>query len=353
MPGAARLNDTCTGHGCWPSRANNQASDNVLINSRGIHRVGDSWNAHTCPAIPETHASTQTSGSTSVFVNGRPLARIGDSIACGSSVATGSNNVIADNLFTITTPPPLSAKTKQKHANFIADRGIGSKCDLTQIPSVMLVYGWNKGAEFLAHWFNSSGTNKYVSWSWLETYQPVQTAIHELLNANYLFSDNAKKQLIKRLRQNHLLTNRREQINPLGDIESLHDNWHFQYINQVNSDYIFSDLTAALGEFSIYAIPYGGYVEPALPLGYHVHIEAVSVYAKDGFDFKDSILNPISQPLGSWNLTQKKVLKTPKNGYCNLSNSDFRKWQSVYNKGRDYHTYSDIKTINTNYDFIF
>lgn len=94
MPGAARLNDSCTGHSCWPSRTNNQASDNVIINGRGVHRVGDSWNAHTCPSIPETHASTQVSGSPTVFVNGKPLARIGDSVACGSSVATGSSDVI-------------------------------------------------------------------------------------------------------------------------------------------------------------------------------------------------------------------------------------------------------------------
>jgi len=94
MPGAARLGDSCTGHGCWPSRTNNQASDDVIINGLGAHRIGDTWNAHTCPAIPETHASTQAVGSSSVFVNGKALARIGDGVACGSFVATGSSNVV-------------------------------------------------------------------------------------------------------------------------------------------------------------------------------------------------------------------------------------------------------------------
>ena len=95
MPGAARLGDSCTGHGCWPPRTNNQASSNVFINGRGAHRVGDGWNAHTCPSIPETHASTQTGGSATVFVNGKALARIGDGVACGSFVATGSSDVIS------------------------------------------------------------------------------------------------------------------------------------------------------------------------------------------------------------------------------------------------------------------
>nr|MBC8549448.1 PAAR domain-containing protein [Candidatus Brocadiales bacterium] len=31
-----------------------------------------------------------------VFVNGRPLARIGDAISCGSQNSTGSSNVIAN-----------------------------------------------------------------------------------------------------------------------------------------------------------------------------------------------------------------------------------------------------------------
>lgn len=90
-----RLGDICTGHGCWPQRANSSASGNVFVNGLGVHRVGDSWLPHTCPSIPETHSSIQATGSGSVFVNGKAVARVGDSIACGSSNATGSGNVFA------------------------------------------------------------------------------------------------------------------------------------------------------------------------------------------------------------------------------------------------------------------
>lgn len=93
MPPAVRLTDICSGHGCWPPRANAGASSNVTCNGLGVHRVGDAWAAHTCPQKPETHASVQASGSPDVFVNGRAWARVGDSIACGSSNATGSPNV--------------------------------------------------------------------------------------------------------------------------------------------------------------------------------------------------------------------------------------------------------------------
>jgi uncharacterized Zn-binding protein involved in type VI secretion len=95
MPAAARLGDLCTGHGCWPPRPNVQGSPDVYIDGRPAHRVGDAWASHTCPSLSETHASTLAAGSPDVFVNGRPLGRIGDPVACGSSVATGSDRVFS------------------------------------------------------------------------------------------------------------------------------------------------------------------------------------------------------------------------------------------------------------------
>ena len=95
MPPVTRLGDICTGHGCWPPRPSTGASADVFVNGKGAHRQGDDWAAHTCPAIPETHASTLAAGSSTVYVNGRQLGRIGDPVACGSTVATGSGNVFA------------------------------------------------------------------------------------------------------------------------------------------------------------------------------------------------------------------------------------------------------------------
>ena len=93
MPAVARLADTCTGHGCFPGRANAQASGNVFVNGRGAHRQDDQWAAHCCG--PTCHGSTLAAGSGTVFVNGKMLGRIGDPVACGSAVASGSGNVFA------------------------------------------------------------------------------------------------------------------------------------------------------------------------------------------------------------------------------------------------------------------
>ena len=93
MPAAVRFGDLCTGHGCWGSRNNDSASNNVYINTLGAHRVGDHWVTHCCV---ECHDSTQGTGSPNVFVNGVSLARIGDQIVCGSYNMTGSGNVFAN-----------------------------------------------------------------------------------------------------------------------------------------------------------------------------------------------------------------------------------------------------------------
>lgn len=88
-----RLNDICTGHGCFPPRPNIQGSPNVFVNGRPAHRVGDAWAAHCC-GVP-CHAGTAAKGSSTVFVNGKPLCRVGDDVDCGSKMAQGSPNVFA------------------------------------------------------------------------------------------------------------------------------------------------------------------------------------------------------------------------------------------------------------------
>lgn len=95
MSAVARVGDQCTGHGCWPPRPSVAGSPDVFCNGIAVHRQGDGWAPHTCLSIPETHASVLANGSSSVFVNGKALGRIGDPVACGSSVATGSADVFA------------------------------------------------------------------------------------------------------------------------------------------------------------------------------------------------------------------------------------------------------------------
>jgi uncharacterized Zn-binding protein involved in type VI secretion len=79
----------CTGHECWPPRPSTEGSNLFDVEGVEVHLQGHAWAAHTCPDIPETHASVLAAGSRLFDVEGRQVGRIGDPVACGSSVAQG------------------------------------------------------------------------------------------------------------------------------------------------------------------------------------------------------------------------------------------------------------------------
>ena len=93
MPYATRLGDLSTGHdACAPTELVT-ASENVFINGKGAGRLGDRYASHGCPVHPP-HQDTIKEGSGTVFINGLPVARVGDNILIAGSVAVGSENVI-------------------------------------------------------------------------------------------------------------------------------------------------------------------------------------------------------------------------------------------------------------------
>lgn len=94
MPAITRLSDSCSGHGCWPSRVNDVASSDVFVEGLGIHRQTDHWVLHCCPN-QGCHDSVLSSGSSTVYINGLQCGRIGDPIECGSIVMTGASTVFA------------------------------------------------------------------------------------------------------------------------------------------------------------------------------------------------------------------------------------------------------------------
>jgi uncharacterized Zn-binding protein involved in type VI secretion len=89
MPSAARISDLCGGHGCFPTRANDQGSPDTFVNNRAQHRQYDHWTVHCCPNSG-CHDSFLVTGSVSDFCNNLQKGRVGDPIACGSIIATGS-----------------------------------------------------------------------------------------------------------------------------------------------------------------------------------------------------------------------------------------------------------------------
>ena len=69
-----------------------ERSPDVFVNSIGISRQGDNNNSHAGPlCLP--HQAPITTGSPTVFINGKGCGRIGDAVTACTSVATGSPNV--------------------------------------------------------------------------------------------------------------------------------------------------------------------------------------------------------------------------------------------------------------------
>lgn len=94
MLAVTRQGDGCTGHGSYPPRNSVEGSNNVFVNGKPVHRVGDAWAPH-CTPKPKCHGGSLAAGSNKVFANGKAIGRLGDPVDCGSVVAAGSSNVFS------------------------------------------------------------------------------------------------------------------------------------------------------------------------------------------------------------------------------------------------------------------
>jgi uncharacterized Zn-binding protein involved in type VI secretion len=94
MPAVTRVGDADIAHCSGMVRA--QGSGNVLVNNIPVSCQGDLNTVHLLPGRPcPQHSAAIATGSTSVFVNGKGIGRVGDALAGCTSVAAGSANVFA------------------------------------------------------------------------------------------------------------------------------------------------------------------------------------------------------------------------------------------------------------------
>lgn len=91
MTGVTRLGDTANNIHDGGTFVNDTASENVYVNDKAVHRVGDHWVPHKLGN--GSHETTSANGSSTVFINNKAVMRIDDTTECGSKVLTGSDNV--------------------------------------------------------------------------------------------------------------------------------------------------------------------------------------------------------------------------------------------------------------------
>jgi len=95
MPPVSRVGDMVSGHVSFPPTPAVAGSGDVFTNNISTHRKGDTVLPHASPSPSPPHSRATSAGSGTVFVNGKPITRIGDACDCGGSLMVGSGNVIA------------------------------------------------------------------------------------------------------------------------------------------------------------------------------------------------------------------------------------------------------------------
>ena len=96
MPPVSKMGDVVIHPGYTPTMIMN-GSPNVLINNIPATTVGSMISIHFRLAwpFPPCPPNPIVLGSSTVLVNGKPLARMGDKSGCGGIIMQGSPNVIA------------------------------------------------------------------------------------------------------------------------------------------------------------------------------------------------------------------------------------------------------------------
>ena len=92
-----------TGHGCDTVTTVLGGSPNVLIGNLGVLTAGDPLAVHTItnPALPlpppcvDHPGQVVNTGSATVIVNGKGIARVGDLVDIGGSITAGITTVVA------------------------------------------------------------------------------------------------------------------------------------------------------------------------------------------------------------------------------------------------------------------
>ncbi|MBA5205993.1 MULTISPECIES: type VI secretion system PAAR protein [Pectobacterium] len=87
MGNAVKVGDSDTGHGSHPSTPVASGSSTVKVDGLPLARQGD-------PLAPHGHDRRISSGSSSVLVEGKPAARTGDAVSCGGVVMGGGTVTI-------------------------------------------------------------------------------------------------------------------------------------------------------------------------------------------------------------------------------------------------------------------
>ncbi len=90
MAQGALVGDMGSGHDGYPATAIISGSSTVKIDGKAVARQGDALAPHDKPKHP-SHPRVIKEGSSTVNIEGLPAARVGDGVSCGGVIVGGSS----------------------------------------------------------------------------------------------------------------------------------------------------------------------------------------------------------------------------------------------------------------------
>ncbi len=268
----------------------------------------------------------------------------------------------------------------EKESEFCNSSSEYLKVHLVQyIPGIMRSLGWKKGASIQDEWFkrvaseDASANNpntSIISMSWVLKYERAKT-IHDIIVNQKRWVNSAGKraliQEIKRMKDDNIKIPSSEGtttsfgvfddriVNYKNSQIPLFDKYHYQEIAFMENAYSatdedLDDLYAALANF-VFRMSSGGTITRKKD-HFLIRITKVATYVRDSFNFIDEGWNNImSQPLGYWNIKEKKASTSSKKGFRYINNGSYNTYRKEFGKGGDFLVFSNLKYINTNDEF--
>lgn len=219
---------------------------------------------------------------------------------------------------------------------------------ITKIPGIMRANKWFNGAALMDEWFagpptampayTTPDTTTINMDSWVLTFPRARTVFDTMVRDKVWMSAAAKPIFASRLTAMGIGPNaelsRDISSKSAEDQHPLHVN-----LKQVPTVTTLDDMDAALGNFSIYVVPLGFDVEPAVGKQ-RVTLYTVGFHAMDSYDFNGR------QVLGWWDEASNTASGFPMLSGTEADNGDFRDWRTANKKGGDFLVYSDVKEVS-------
>lgn len=263
-------------------------------------------------------------------------------LCCGGKAAEGSPDCFAGKA------PPYEVDPVT---------GEMPECSVERIPKTMEENGWERAAKLMQRWFSglacdvkeiTTPDTTTLDMEWLLGFRRGQDAYEDLIDPDYLTTENATNVLIKKSKERLI-----EVVGiPVGGQVALTNasgviaikEAHFQTIvssTGYDYDYYYSyaltDLDAALGEFALHATAIGR-IERVGESQYVTTVEQVAVTMQDQYDFVGD------QLLGFWDFDKHEVERLGRG--CLVTNASFREWRERTGQGRDFYVYAGPKVVD-------